>query len=266
MAALAPTYSRQQTDELLALYDPHLFTPRHNRSTLGHGGGGKGPGGKASSIAASALYGPPAPGGSHDSPFGPSKDQHYHRRTASIASSVRSYFAQATRHGGTAGSGLTSRPGSVRSYASKSQQLAPLLCLPSEILLHILDFAFPAEPHSRWTSAERNHLLCNLALVHPVLRAWAQAELFGGAPVHLTTDSAIEKLSTLAGQHGTRGNTLASRISHVKVYGRHDTGDGGKALAKLIHQLSGLEELHLEDLDGLELRQFVLHSREWLAV
>ncbi|GAA5879613.1 hypothetical protein JCM3774_004285 [Rhodotorula dairenensis] len=273
MAALTPTYSRQQTDELLALYDPHLFTPRHVRRTVAGG-----------AAASSSLSTSPPPNATSlsaiDALFG--KEQFFHRRTASIASSVRSYFADranasASRTGVVATAAAppapqaaapakhsTSRAGSIRSHASRTQQLAPLLCLPSEILLHILDFAFPAEPHSRWTSSERNRLLCSLALVHPALRPWAQFELFGGAPVHLTTDRAIERLATLTNAPGTRGHLLASRISHVRVYGRHDTGDGGKALAKMLHQLSGLEQLHLEDLDGLELRQFVIlpHLRE----
>ncbi|GAA5991132.1 hypothetical protein JCM10908_006553 [Rhodotorula pacifica] len=253
MAALAPTYSRQQTDELLALYDPHLFTPRHVRRTSTSTAAIQGGGTPTPSSLATTLT---------DSLFG--KEPSFHRRTASIASSVRSYFVDratitSSRTVGHGAAGHSSRPGSIRSHASRAQQLAPLLCLPSEILLHILDFAFPAEPHSRWTSTERNRLLCSLALVHPALRAWAQFELFGGAPVHLTTDLAIERLAKLTSAPGTRGHALASRITHVRVYGRHDTGDGGKTLAKTIHQLAGLEELHLEDLDGLELRQFVIH-------
>ncbi|BGP25949.1 hypothetical protein JCM10295v2_004892 [Rhodotorula toruloides] len=206
MQMLASRYSREEHDALLCLFDPHIYT--RTRST------------------------PPAAANDDRTPA------HRHRRTASIASSVTSYFAD--------------RPASILS----KPQLAPLLSLPSEILLHILALTLPSS-HTRSTARDRAHTLATLALVHPVLRNYAQTELF--STVYIASDRTVQHLTRLTSLPKSRGQELGKRITRLVVHGSLGTGDGGKALAKLVQQLVGLESLHLEDLDGLELRAFLLH-------
>ncbi|GAA6016211.1 hypothetical protein JCM10207_000433 [Rhodosporidiobolus poonsookiae] len=147
-----------------------------------------------------------------------------------------------------------SRPASTLSRPS----LPPLLNLPPELLLHILALALPATLNRR-TAIERNHTLATLALVHPILRSFAQGELFHH--VILQSDRAIERLARTTCVPKSKGQTLGSHIRSLQVYGSLSKGDGGKQLAVLVAQLKGLESLHLEDLDGLELRQFVVHPK-----
>ncbi|GAA5864706.1 hypothetical protein JCM8547_008276 [Rhodosporidiobolus lusitaniae] len=146
------------------------------------------------------------------------------------------------------------RPASVLSRPA----LPPLLALPSELLLYILDLALsPTIPVIRRSDPDRNRTLLALSLIHPILRHFAQQELFGN--VVLDSDKAIERLLKLAVHGGQRGKALTGQITSVKVYGSLSSGDGGKMLAALVQELKGLEKLHLENLDGLELRQFVVH-------
>ncbi|KAL7339820.1 Proteophosphoglycan ppg4 [Rhodotorula toruloides] len=219
---LARGYSREEHDALLSLFDPHIYTRR--RAT--------------------------APPATYPTSFAADDrtPTHRHRRTASIASSVTSYFADRLH----IPSPRPSRPASVLS----KPQLAPLLSLPSEILLHILAFTLPPS-HTRWTARDRAHTLATLALVHPVLRNYAQNELF--STVYIASDRTVEQLTRLTCLPKSRGQELGRRITRLVVHGSLGTGDGGKALAKLVQQLVGLESLHLEDLDGLELRAFLLH-------
>lgn len=179
----------------------------------------------------------------------PTSGQRTRTRTASIASSVTSYFHALTTT--TTGTG-TSRPASVRSRP----QTAPLLALPSEILLHILAFALPAS-HSVHSARDRAQTLAALALVHPVLRTYAQTELF--STVFIQSDRTLDRLARLTCVPDTRGHELGTRITRLVVHGSLGTGDGGKQLARLVQQLAALDSLHLEDLDGLELRAFLLH-------
>ncbi|EGU11245.1 Proteophosphoglycan ppg4 [Rhodotorula toruloides ATCC 204091] len=219
---LARGYSREEHDALLSLFDPHFYTRR--RATA-----------PATSFPTSYTADDRTP-------------THRHRRTASIASSVTSYFADRLH----IPSPRPSRPASVLS----KPQLAPLLSLPSEILLHILAFTLPSS-HTRFTAGDRAHTLATLALVHPVLRNYAQNELF--STVYIASDRTVEQLTRLTCLPKSRGQELGKRITRLVVHGSLGTGDGGKALAKLVQQLVGLELLHLEDLDGLELRAFLLH-------
>ncbi|BGP33516.1 hypothetical protein JCM10296v2_005320 [Rhodotorula toruloides] len=221
---LARAYSREEHDALLSLFDPHIYTRR--RAT--------------------------APATQHPTSYiaddcTPTPTDR-HGRTASIASSVTSYFADRLH----IPSPRPSRPASVLS----KPQLAPLLSLPSEVLLHILAFTLPPT-HTRWTARDRAHTLATLALVHPVLRNYAQNELF--STVYTASDRTVEQLTRLTCLPKSRGQELGKRITRLVVHGTLETGDGGKALAKLVQQLVGLESLHLEDLDGLELRAFLLH-------
>ncbi|CEQ41151.1 SPOSA6832_02842 [Sporobolomyces salmonicolor] len=137
-----------------------------------------------------------------------------------------------------------------------SAHLPPLLVLPSELLIHILDLTLPAV-HTCRTSPERSATLRALALVHPVLRGFAQGRLFRDCILY--SDQAVEKLARLTCAPKGRGHELGNTIVSLRVFGSLRTGDGGKALARLVKQLAKLEVLHLEDLDGLELRAFVLH-------
>jgi hypothetical protein len=59
----------------------------------------------------------------------------------------------------------------------------------------------------------------------------------------------------------SKGAALSREIGFLRCYGNRSTGEGRLPnLASLVQGLKGLESLHLEDLDGLELRQFVLHN------
>ncbi|BGP41509.1 hypothetical protein JCM10449v2_005498 [Rhodotorula kratochvilovae] len=147
-------------------------------------------------------------------------------------------------------------PRPSRLPSTRSRQLPPLLSLPPELLLYILELALPTT-HSRATTRERNSLLYRLALVHPVLRPYAQGELF--STVFVTSDDMVGRLAKATCVPKSRGNALGGQVRTLRVNGNLVAGDGGKALAALVQQLSGLETLALEDLDGLELRQFVLH-------
>ncbi|GAA5928196.1 hypothetical protein JCM1841_003819 [Sporobolomyces salmonicolor] len=151
-------------------------------------------------------------------------------------------------------SARSTRPASIAT--TMSAHLPPLLVLPSELLIHILDLTLPAV-HTCRTSPERSATLRALALVHPVLRGFAQGRLFRDCILY--SDQAVEKLARLTCAPKGRGHELGNTIVSLRVFGSLRTGDGGKALARLVKQLAKLEVLHLEDLDGLELRAFVLH-------
>lgn len=146
------------------------------------------------------------------------------------------------------------RPASIHSTRSV---YPPLLSLPPELLLYIFSLALPPS-HDRWNTPTRNHTLRSLSLVHPMLRPWAQGELFHN-PVVLS-DRAVERLMGLAMEKQTRGAGMARGVTSLRVYGNRATGEGRlPSLPGLVQALTGLETLHLEDLDGLELRAFVLH-------
>ncbi|BGP49656.1 hypothetical protein JCM10450v2_005559 [Rhodotorula kratochvilovae] len=213
MAALTRALTQ---DELLQLLDPNDYVPRGRRAPP-----------------------PPPP------PAPPPASSH--KRTASIASSLASYFADRV---------MIPSPRPSRPPSTRSRQLPPLLSLPPELLLYILELALPAT-HTRATTRERNSLLYRLALVHPVLRPYAQGELF--STVFVTSDDMVGRLAKATCVPKSRGNALGGQVRTLRVNGNLVAGDGGKALAALVQQLSGLETLALEDLDGLELRQFVLY-------
>ncbi|GAA5998493.1 uncharacterized protein JCM10292_002734 [Rhodotorula paludigena] len=206
------SYSRQEQDDLLLLFDPNAFVPRRRVP--------------ATIAPTSSLP----------------------RRTPSIASSIASFLADRL----IIPSPRPSRPASTLSRPS----VAPLLALPPELLLHILHLAIP-DRNELTHARERNRILVSLALVHPVLRAYAQNELF--STVNVTTDRTVERLTRSICVPKSRGHMLGNQISTLRVVGSLGAGDGGKALASLVQQLKGLNTLRLEDLDGLELRQFVLH-------
>ncbi|GAA6032077.1 hypothetical protein JCM8097_007056 [Rhodosporidiobolus ruineniae] len=148
-----------------------------------------------------------------------------------------------------------SRPASILSRSSRRSTRASFLSLPIELVEHIVRLALPAA-HTRHSTLEHGRTLATLALVHPALRVFAQGELFGRTVV-LASEASVEKLLGLALDPNKAH--LVRQITSVKVYGSLATGDGGKTLARLVHQLKALETLHLEELDGLELRQFVVH-------
>ncbi|GAA6060566.1 hypothetical protein JCM10212_006801 [Sporobolomyces blumeae] len=133
-----------------------------------------------------------------------------------------------------------------------SARLPPFLLLPSELLLSILDLCLPPE-HTRQTTPERNAVLRALALVHPWLTSWAQTRLYRDAIVY--TDRAVDKLVDLTSRTSNRTIELAKTITSLRVFGPLGSTS---TLAKLVQQLPHLESLQLNDLDGLEMRAFVL--------
>ncbi|GAA5983852.1 hypothetical protein JCM11641_006397 [Rhodosporidiobolus odoratus] len=219
-ALLSKPFDRYEHDRLLALLDPVHFIGRQDRPTSR----------PPVTLAPHALL----------------------RRRTSIASSLSSRVSLSQLL--ISSPNPSPRPASVYSRPS----LPPLLSLPPELLLHILDLCLPAD-HTRRTTLERGRTLACLALVHPIFRQFAQDELYHH--VVLASDSATDKLRNLTGgpAHGSRGAQLGKRITSLKVYGTLGTGDGGRTLASLVHQLDCLERLHLEDLDGLELRHYAIH-------
>lgn len=239
MASLTRSLTR---DELLDLFDPAAYVPKRQRS---------------SQPAAPPPSPPPPP------PPGPAPAP---SRTASIASSIASYFHEhsrrspATAMGQAPSSSSTPRRApSIRSLApstSSTSTLPPLLSLPSELLLYILELALPAT-HTRHTARERSATLARLALVHPVLRAYAQGQLF--STVFVTSDDMVQRLARATCVPKSRGNLLGRDIRTLRVSGDLQAGDGHKGLEALVEQLKGLDTLELEDLDGLELRNFAIH-------
>ncbi|GAA5843487.1 hypothetical protein JCM11251_001420 [Rhodosporidiobolus azoricus] len=140
----------------------------------------------------------------------------------------------------------------------RSTHLAPFLSLPPELLLHIFALAVPPSTDTRRSSlSERNSLLSSLARVHSSLRAFAQGELFH--QVTVSTDEAIDRLLQLTRTREGRAPVLVGQITSLRVVASFTSGDGGRLLAQLVQRLPALETLHLEGLDGLEMRQFVLH-------
>ncbi|GAA5994454.1 hypothetical protein JCM5350_007040 [Sporobolomyces pararoseus] len=129
----------------------------------------------------------------------------------------------------------------------------PLLRLPSELLLDILDLSLPAE-QTLATTPERNATLRSLALVHPFLTSWAQTRLYRESAIY--TDRAVHKLIELTATPKGRGGDLAKTIIKLKVYGPNV--GSSNTLARLVQQLPHLSDLQLNDLDGLEMRAFVL--------
>ncbi|GAA5850034.1 hypothetical protein JCM9279_004890 [Rhodotorula babjevae] len=179
----------------------------------------------------------------------------HHKRTASTASRRSIASLVHDRLMGQSASHHPSRAASIRSQASVVP-LPPLLSLPSELLLYILELALPPA-HTRATARERSATLARVALVHPVLRAYAQGELF--STVFVTSDDVVARLSRSTCVPKSRGNALGKQIRTLRVTGNLQAGDGNKALEALVDQLKGLDTLSLEDLDGLELRSFAIH-------
>ncbi|GAA5888600.1 hypothetical protein JCM6882_009014 [Rhodosporidiobolus microsporus] len=154
----------------------------------------------------------------------------------------------------------TPRPSTPTSTRSSSASLPPFLSLPPELLLHILALALPPPSDTRRASvAERNSLLAALARVHSSLRGFAQSELFRHVTLH--TDEGVDALLRLAvdSQKGGRAAALVGQVKTLRMVASFESGDGGRSLAELVQRLGGLESLHLEGLDGIEMRQFVLH-------
>lgn len=140
-----------------------------------------------------------------------------------------------------------------------SARLPFLLRLPSELLLDILDLALPVEQNRR-TTPERNETLRSLALVHPCLTAWAQTRLYRESAIY--TDRAVEKLMVLTATPKGRGGDLAKTIVNLSIYGPLSSPI---TLARLVQQLPHLENLQLNDLDGLEMRAFLLLPSESIS-
>jgi len=178
-----------------------------------------------------------------------------HKRTGSTASRRSIASLVHDRLMGQAASQRPSRAASIRSQASVVP-LPPLLSLPSELLLYILDLALPAT-HTRATARERSATLARISLVHPVLRSYAQGELF--STVFVTSDDIVARLTRSTCVPKSRGNALGKQIRTLRAMGNLQAGDGNKALEALVDQLKGLDTLSLEDLDGLELRNFAIH-------
>ncbi|GAA5926858.1 uncharacterized protein JCM15063_000388 [Sporobolomyces koalae] len=143
------------------------------------------------------------------------------------------------------------RTASIRT--DDSARLPPLLRLPSELLLDILDLSLPVE-NNRRSIPERNATLRSLALVHPFLTAWAQSRLYRESAIY--TDTAVDKLIDLTRASKGRGGDLARTIVNLKLFGPNLSSPN--TLARLVQQLPRLEELQLNDLDGLEMRAFLL--------
>ncbi|GAA5895719.1 uncharacterized protein JCM6883_001599 [Sporobolomyces salmoneus] len=140
---------------------------------------------------------------------------------------------------------------------SDSTRLPPLLRLPSELLLDILDLTLPVE-QNRLTMPIRNETLRQIALTHPVLTSWAQTRLFRESAIY--TDRAVDKLMDLtdstAISKGARAGELARTILKLSVFGPNLGSP--LSLARLVQQLPHLCDLQLNDLDGLEMRAFLL--------
>jgi hypothetical protein len=145
--------------------------------------------------------------------------------------------------------------GSIRT--TDSARLPPLLRLPSELLLDILDLALPAE-QIRATTPERNATLRSLALVHPFLTSWAQTRLYRESAIY--TDRAVNKLIELTANPKGRAGDLAKTIIKLRVFGPNIGSPN--TLARLVQQLPHLSDLQLNDLDGLEMRAFLLLPSE----
>ena len=139
---------------------------------------------------------------------------------------------------------------------SDSARLPSLLRLPSELLLDILDLALPME-QTRLTIPARNETLRSLALVHPCLTSWAQTRLYRESAIY--TDRAVDKLIELTATPKGRGGDLAKTIVNLRIYGPLSSPN---TLARLVQQLPHLENLQLNDLDGLEMRAFLLLPSE----
>ncbi|GAA5902210.1 hypothetical protein JCM8208_002505 [Rhodotorula glutinis] len=227
MAALTKWLSREDHD-LLDLFDAAAYVPKRQRQP------------------------PPPPPPLQPAP---AVALGSHKRTASTASRRSIASIVHDRLMGQAASQRPSRAASIRSQASVVP-LPPLLSLPSELLLYILELALPST-HTRATARERSATLARIALVHPVLRAYAQGELF--STVFVTSDDVVARLTRSTCVPKSRGNALGKQIRTLRVTGDLQAGDGNKALEALVDQLKGLDTLSLEDLDGLELRNFAIH-------
>jgi hypothetical protein len=108
------------------------------------------------------------------------------------------------------------------------------------------------------TIPERNATLRSLALVHPWLTSWAQTRLYRESAIY--TDRAVDKLLELTATTKGRGAELAKIFIKLRVFGPNVSSPN--TLARLIQQLPHLNELQLNDLDGLEMRAFLLLPSE----